>query len=983
MKREAAILRGVAGVMAFVFFISTTATTITFSYAGMVNGFLNVSTTQVIQTDGEDGDTAVVYNNEYGTDSSNNQAALLLEMNVAAENITQAEEGTVLLTNNNNALPLAEGASVTVFGNGAFHSVGIASDVPFASIEISSLTGALEQALGADHVNSVLGDTAYANLGTTSVTQVIEGDIQDVKAQESSWQNNYNDAAIVVLSRAGSEGSDASMYSEDGRHYLGLSSDEEDLMAYLNDQKSAGIFNSIIVLLNSEQAMELGWLESYDIDACLEIGRPGTSGYTGVVNVLTGAVNPSGHLVDTYAKNSLSAPAITYAAENTQTWSNLDWVEANDSDYGDGAEESWIIYAEGIYVGYKYYETRYEDTVMDKGNASSVIGSSTGNPWNYSDEVAFSFGDGLSYTTFEQTLDNMTYNGNDDSYDLTVTVKNTGNVAGMDVVQIYAQTPYGDYEKENGVEKASVQYVAMGKTNPIEPGDSQTMTISVPRYFLASYDTYGAEGYILSSGDYYLAIGSSAHDALNNILAAKGYTVADGMDYDGDLNKTYSWNQSDIDTESFAMSPYTGVQVTNAFDFGDINYYGVDFTYLSRNDWESTFPITQVDISMTQEMLNDMVVDWYDEAEFDTGETFVTGADNGLTFADMYSVDYDDDETWNKFLDQMAIEDLLDTISDNDGYPAIESIAMPGANRTDDNTGIKSLTCNGNKCITWVSEATTSRTWNTERFAERGRLLGIEAIYCDATEIWYGGGDLHRTPFGGRNHQYYSEDGNYGYTIGACESEAMQSVGTTFCIKHFVLNDQETARTGVATFINEQALREIYLRAFEGAFTKGGAHSTMTAFNRIGCVSNNSDISLLSTVLRGEWGFQGHITSDGYSSAKYKGHFAEFLVAGQDYYCLDGNAYKNYIRSLINGGDTTIISYLRRAAKDNLYTISRTSAVNGLTAGTQVLSIVPTWQKALLIITAITGIGFVICLIASIIMTCRNKKNEEGVKDEE
>ena len=977
MKRKTAVFRGIAATTALLTMLCMTATTLTFTYAGIINSTLNINTTQIVQPDNADGVIEAVYDNEYGTDSSNNQAAMLLELDVASENIAQAEEGTVLLTNHNNVLPLSADAGVTLFGNGAFHSVGTSSQTPFEAIAPATLTSALQEALGADQVNTILGEQAYAELGTTSGTEIVEGDIDSVKKNESSWQSNCNDAAIVVLSRAGGESTDAAMKTEEGRNYLALSSKEEDLLSYLKLQKESGIFGSIIVLINSEQAMELGWLDDYSVDACLIIGRPGTVGYTGIVNVLTGAANPSGRLVDTYASNSLSAPATIFAGENTQTWANLDWVEKNDADYGtDGSENNWIVYAEGIYVGYKYYETRYEDTVLKLGNADSAKGSSTGNAWSYTDEVSFTFGDGLSYTTFEQKLDQVKYNAEADSYEVEVTVTNTGDVAGRDVVELYAQTPYGDYEKENRVEKAAIQFGGMGKTGLLEPGASETVTVSVDRYFLASYDTYGAMGYIMSAGDYYLAVGGSAHDALNNILAAKGYSTADGMDKDGSADMTYTWNQAQLDTESYRYSGENDTEVTNQFDFADLNYYGIDFTYLSRSDWEGIYP-AMISVEMSEEMLKDMVADWYEASDYDTGEEYTFGADNGISFADLYYVEYDDEETWNAFLDQLTVEEMLTLLSDNDGYEAINSVGMPGMNRTDDNIGIGSLTCTGTDSLRWVSEVATSRTWNTERFAQRGRLLGIEAVFCDANEIWYGGGNIHRTAFGGRNNQYYAEDGNFGYLVGAYEAEAMQKVGVIYCIKHFALNDQETARNGVSTFTNEQALREIYLRSFEGAFRKGGAMSVMTAFNRIGCIPNNADSALLNQVLRGEWGFKGHITSDGYSSLAYKNHFAEFLVTGQDYYCMDAGMFGSSIGKLIDEGDTAILTSLRRAAKNNLYVDSRSIAVNGLTNGSIVLTIVPGWQKALLILTAVFAAGFAGCLVAGIVTLFTGKKKQQ------
>lgn len=979
MKKKAVILRGCAGITALLTMISTSATTLAFPYSGVINSYLNITTSKVIQTDDADASEAVVYDNEFGTDSSNNQEAMLLELAVASENIAQAEEGTVLLTNHDNALPLAADTSITLFGNGSYNTVGASSASPFDAIVPSTITSAFQDALGADNVNTTLGDNVYSQLRSTSNTEVAEAPIADVKAYEDTWKNNYNDAAVVVLSRAGGEGNDSTMITAENRHYLGLSKNEEDLMQYLKQQKESGVFGKIIVLINSEQAMELGWLDDYDVDACVMIGRPGTVGATGVVNVLTGAANPSGRVVDTYAVNSLSASATTYAADNTQTWSNVDYLAANDGDYvEDGGVENYIIYAEGIYTGYKYYETRYEDTVLGNGSADSSVGSSTGNAWNYNDEVAFTFGDGLSYTTFEKTLDEVKYDADSDSYKMTVTVKNTGDVAGMDVVEAYAQTPYGDYEKENSVEKAAIQFVGMAKTGVIEPGASETVTVDVDRYFLASYDSKGAEGYILSAGDYYLAIGDSSHDALNNVLAAKGYSTADGMDSDGNAELTYSWNQEALDTDSYRYSKATGEEVTNQFDFADLSHYGIEFTYLSRNDWEGTYPAEPVSLAVTDEMVDDMVADWYTEDEYSTGDTYDTGKDNGLTFADLHYAEYDDDDTWNSFLDQLTIEEMVSMISDNDGYDAIDSVGLPALKRTDDNGGIGTLTCNGQSCLKWISEVTTARTWNTERFSERGRLLGIEAVFCDVDEIWYGGGNIHRTAFGGRNNQYYSEDGNYGYIVGAYEAEAMQNVGVIFCIKHFALNDQETSRTGISVFTNEQALREIYLRAFEGAFTEGGALSVMTAFNRIGVTQNNADEALVQKVLRGEWGFKGHITSDGYSSTAYLNHFAEFLVTGQDYFCLDAGSYASGIQNLINAGDTGIISYLRTASKNNLYVLSRSIAVNGLTSGTVIQTIVPGWKIALFTANIVFGVAFLGCTIASIGVYAAGKKKKAG-----
>lgn len=318
--------------------------------------------------------------------------------------------------------------------------------------------------------------------------------------------------------------------------------------------------------------MELGWLEEYGVDACLWIGLPGQRGFEAVAGILNGTVNPSGHLTDTYAANSLSAPSVVNGSFNNQNWSNLEEVLEVVEDADDGV--SWsTVQAEGIYIGYKYYETRYEDVVLKQGNADDAVGSSYGKAWDYAEEVTYPFGYGLSYTEFEQTLDDVVIEG--DKITVTVTVKNTGAAAGKSVIQIYAQTPYGDYEKENLVEKSAIQLLNFGKTELLQPGESQTLTVECEKYLLASYDYTNAKSYIMSEGDYYIAIGENVHDALNNVLAAKGadgMTDADGVAAAGEEGKTYTWKEN-FDADTCRNSRYTGKEVTNQFADADINYW--------------------------------------------------------------------------------------------------------------------------------------------------------------------------------------------------------------------------------------------------------------------------------------------------------------------------------------------------------------------------------------------------------------------------
>ena len=838
MKKKAAIARGVASVMAVTMFTSVSASVLMFDNAGVINQALNLSTSKIVELGDGEATNTVYYDNPYGTDTSDRQATMNMELAVAAENISQAEEGAVLLKNENAALPIAAGQRITIFGNGSYNSVDSASNAvnstSFDAIPAVGLVDSLQTALGADNVNTALS-SVYTPMSLTSNQEVSEAPIDQIKAQESSWQSDYNDVAVVTFTRAGSEGNDSALTTAEGRNYLGLSKNEEDLLSYLQSQKQAGVFSKIVAVINSDQAMELGWVDEYDVDACLLSGLPGAVGWTGIANVMTGKVSPSGHTVDTYAANSLSSPAITYAAGNAMDWTNKDWLLANATDNdGNGTNIlHYTIYAEGIYIGYKYYETRYEDTVMGTGNADGAAGASVGNAWAYSNEVVYPFGYGLSYTTFDQTLEGVTFDADSDMYQVSVRVKNTGSVAGKSVVEVYAQTPYGSYEQENQVEKASIQLVGFEKTAMLQPGEEATVTVPVERYFLASYDSKGAAGYILSAGDYYLAVGDDAHDALNNVLAAKGYTAADGMTADGNAAKVYSWNQAELDTTTYKMSRVDDtVEVTNQFDHADLNNYGIEMTYLSRSDWQNTYPVERMALAMNDALLEDLNLDWYEKpADAPEVSDFTQGADNGLTFSGMRLIPWEDEDTWNKFIDQLTVDEMASLLMDSRGSNPIESIAMPAAGRTDDNSGFGPLISEGTNGIKWVTEPITARTWNKDLFESRGRVMGIEATFCGLTEIWYGGGNIHRTPVGGRNWQYYSEDGNFGYIIGTYEAKGMQAQGVIYCPKHFVLNDQETFREGISTFANEQSIREIYMRAFEGALCEGGAMGVMTSFN--------------------------------------------------------------------------------------------------------------------------------------------------------
>jgi beta-glucosidase len=969
MRNQSHLFRGLTSVLALILLICMSISTLTLGNATWINSNLNIEDTETIAGSGE---YVAYWTNDYGYDAT---ALTEVYYDAADANVEIAEEAMTLLKNENNALPLAEGTRMTLFGNASVNSEIYQTSCPDYIPAVDYVT-AMQNEFGADNVNTVLCENVYTGMSATGTSSVIEASLSDVTAYENTWQNDYNDVAVVVLARNGSEGNDVYQYSAtdtyaDGtpRRMMDLSTEEEALMNYLCQQKQAGVFDKIVVVIGTEFELELGFLKTYDVDAALLAGSCGSYGCTAIAEALSGTINPSGKTVDTYASSSISAPAVVNAGvEGVMTWGNA--AELNDYDQinGDSNIDYYIIYAEGIYVGYKYYETRYEDTVMGTGSADGTAGTfNSTSGWNYTEEMCYPFGYGLSYTTFEQKLDSVEYDANEDVYKVTVTVTNTGEVAGKDVVEVYAQTPYGDYEKQNLVEKPAIQLVSYGKTDRLEPGVSQTLTIDVKQYFLASYDTYGAGTYILSAGDYYLSIGNGAHEALNNVLAAKGYSTANGMTEEGDSSKTYCWNQAELDAETYSTSVYTGYQVSNVFDDADLNYYdGYEYTYVTRNDWQGTWPEkTQLDAS--QQMM-DALSNYYYETPADAPSVsdFTQGVDSGLTLVDMIGVELED-EKWETFLNQLTIEQLCNTMTDSKSVNTISTLDIPGNTKGDDDKNA------AGGAIQFVSHPVTARSWNTEMNTKRGYYEGLICTLSGKDEIWYGAGNLHRTSYGGRAQQYWSEDATLDYFNGYYECKAAQSVGCITCVKHMCCNDQEAQRTGLSVFVDEQALREIYLRAFEGSFA-GGALSVMATTGRVGTTLGKNYYPMMTTVLRDEWGFQGHVTSDGYVNTGYYNNTLEELEAGMDYSCCDSNGSNaQRILNAINKGDGYVLQLMRQAAKRNLYVMTKTASMNGLGSGAKVISIVPAWEMAVLVVNIVVAVAFVAFLILAILESRKNR----------
>lgn len=936
------------------------------SYSGTINSALGIATSKVVNGKDVDAGDTEYFKSEYGELNAENLQKLIAD--TYEQSVTEEEEGAVLLKNGNNALPLtADETSVTLFGHAVaqpLYKAASAGSKGYKGPYNIDLYTALSDA--GYKINDVLYD-AYAGSpttrgtgaydfvsGTSSIWSMGEEDISFYTEElRASWSDDYNDVAIVMLAREGGEGMELYLETPDeGISQLALTSKERDLLQMIKDSQK---FDKTIVLLNSGWAMELEWLEEFDVDACLWIGAPGQRGFEGVANILKGEANPSGKLTDTYAVNSMSAPALVNGSFNNQVWTNLDDVLAA-ATVEEGDLSYYNVQAEGIYIGYKYYETRYEDAVLGQGNADSTPGSSTNQAWNYADEVRYPFGYGLSYTTFDQQIDAVEVG--DVTITVTVTVTNTGSKAGKSVVQVYAQTPYGEYEKTNLVEKSAIQLLDFGKTGMLEPGASETLTIECDKYLLASYDYMKEKGYILSEGDYYISIGEHAHDALNHVLAAKGAAGMidiDGTTVGGDASKAYRWHES-FDNTKYELSPYTGIEVTNQFDDSDINYW-VDgaVTYLSRNDWEATYPTAPVQVAASDEMVELLNGFYYEKPEDAPAiDEYIQGDNQQIPLVAMFGLDYDDPQ-WETYLNQYTIDELASLTADNFGTAEVASTGKPAVIVGDGPDG-PGGTFNKDKYgddrndTAFPCQLILASTFNKDLMLRRGELMGEEAMYLGMAQVWMPGANLHRTPFAGRNFEYYSEDGVMTYLCTIPEVVGIESKGVHAGPKHLVGNDQEENRLGISCFFTEQAFREGALRGFEGALAKAGAKTVMQGFNRLGLVWCSVSEALTTNIVVNEWGFVGQQETDAVAGGDgYKADYLTALSAGTDTFCLDfsGASSRAIASAIKDQNDGYLLGKLREAAHDYLYTVANSSVMNGYSTDSKVVSVTPWWQPAM------------------------------------
>ena len=954
-------------------------------YATTLNVALNADTYKIIK-----GDTTAdteYFKSDFASDAEREA--------YEAELCAQVEaEGAALLKNENAALPLASGAKVSLFGHGAVDLMygGTGS----GSVDTSKAPN-LKQALESQglNVNETLWNlyssddmmSKYSRKTPDAISDTLEANTQyavneapwsALSSAESSFAE-YGDAAIVVLSRSGGEGADLpsgdngtddywNKGAEGDGNYLALSAEEKELLANLKTLKDNGTFKRIVVLINSSNAIEMDFLnpeicgEDYGIDSALWIGDVGQTGINGVGQLLAGTVTPSGSLVDTYLYDNMANPAMYNFY--TQAYPNA--AEFDLLTEGADVQGMYSVYQEGIYLGYRYFETRYEDVVMGTANAGD---------YDWATTVAFPFGYGDSYTTFDYSNFKVTEGADD--FTVTLTVTNSGSTySGKETVQVYFQSPYTDYDKANGIEKAAAELCGFAKTDVLAPGASEDVTITVDKDELRTYDANNAKTYILDAGDYYFTAATDSHNAVNNILAAKGYTVesTDGrMTADGNTDLTYVWNNAALDTTTFATSE-NGTAITNLFDEADPNKSSDapgTVKWLSRSDWTGTFPTAPAQLTANETLAADLAFTQYDGSLADSVEMPTLGAENGLTLASMIGKSYDDPE-WNTLLDQLTYDEMVNTITL--GFHNTAAAASIGKTATKDENGPQGLTAaltGGASAMCYTSEDVMAATFNVDLINEVGKCIGEDCLAMGYSGLYGPGINMHRTAYSGRNFEYYAEDPFIAGTICAAEVNAIQSKGVYVYLKHVALNDSESSRRGVNTWLNEQAAREIYLEVADKAITDGGAWSVMTGFNRWGATWCGAYSNLLTGFLRGELGMRGMIITDFSGSSQYM-DLVDGLIAGSDIWdspmpMIHTTKAANYVN------DAYIVSQMRESMHNILYTVVNSNAMNGWSAGDRLQAITPWWQTAIYALIVVLAVLCALCIWRLVVAIKRKK----------
>lgn len=904
--------------------------------------------------------SAVYFENDFETEEERNA--------VGYELVKQVEgEGAALLVNEGHALPLAEKSKVSLFSTSSVNLVyGGTGSANVDASKAYDLRTACEMA-GLE-VNDVLWDFYKTGDGAQYVRDS-GGFTGGAAVGEAPWSAytddvlssvaSYGDAAIVTLSRVGGEGADSEYQS---MNYLALDDNEKEMLAGLKSLKDEGKIQKIVVLFNTSNPLQVDFLKNneYGVDAALWIGGVGIAGTDAVGEILTGRINPSGSLVDTYCFDNYSSPAMKNFTPVTYAGYEKGVIPENASTY--------MIYQEGIYVGYKYYETRYEDYVMGAGNAGDFA---------YGDDVAFPFGYGLSYTTFDYSDAALSYDANTTTYTMRVKVTNTGDMAGKETVQVYVSSPYTQYDIDNKVEKASVSLVGFGKTNMLAPGESEILDIEIDGDYVASYDAYGAGTYILDAGDYYFTAAGDAHAAANHVLAAKGYSpenTGGRMDAEGDAALAVKWQNPSLDTTTYASSD-NGTEIKNQLSNADPNFNEAvqeDVTFVSRNDWMGTMPTDAALVLTLTDKLKEALQDvQYDPSDYEAVEMPTMGAKNGLTLYDMIGLDYDDPQ-WETLLDQLTFKEMVNLIGDSFHWTMpVKSIEAPG---TRDENGPQGLTVTlfgsalGVNTTALTSEDVLAATFNRELVYDMGNMVGNDCLAAKVAVLYGPGANTHRSPYGGRNFEYYSEDGVLASEIGEAEVRGIEEKGVHVVIKHFALNDCEQDRIGLGVWITEQAAREVYLRAFQGALegSQAGGNGVMMAYTRWGTQWSGANAGLVKGILNGEWGCIGKQITDNVLTTYVNG--VDGVMGGTTAF---DSMMSFYIINNGNGQgrlpeykkDPIVVSAMREAAHHNLYATANSCGMNGIGPDTWIKLTKPFVIRLVNVLSAIFVLLFVVSLI--------------------
>lgn len=849
-----------------------------------------------------------------------------------------ADEGIVLL-DNQGTLPLAKNSKLNVFGwastnpcyggtgsgalSDAYPTVTLLEGLKNAGFELNTELSDFYTAYRADR--PVVGMWAQDwTLPEPEASQYSDEMMENAKA--------FSDTAMVVITRVGGEGADlptdvsqvtydaGHSYNdfEPGEHYLQLSKTEKDMIDLVCKN-----FDKVVVVYNGANAMELGWVKDYSqIKSVIWCAGTGQSGFNALGSILCGDVNPSGRTIDTFVYDLTQTPTANNFGNFNYT--NMDEFKANS--FGADTIPAFVNYVEGIYVGYKFYETAAAEGLID-----------------YDKTVVYPFGRGLSYTTFTQTLNSVTEA--DGTITVDVTVTNTGSASGKEVVEVYYNPPYTN----GGIEKASANLIGFAKTSELAPGASENVTVTFKAEDMASYDTYGKGCYVLEKGDYVISINADSH----TVLDSKVYNVASDIVYDASNKR-----ESDVEVAD------------NKFDFAEGNV-----TYLSRangfaNYAEATAAPADFELPAQAKATFYNNSNWNPE-DFNNADDVAptTGAKNGLKLKDMVGVDYNDAQ-WDAFLDQLTVSDM-DSLIALGGYQSA-AVSSIGKVQAIDCDGPASINNNFTKqgSIGFPSAVMIAATWNTDLAHDFGTSIGKMADDMNVSGWYAPAMNIHRSAFAGRNFEYYSEDGVLSGAMAANAIMGSQEQGVYAFMKHFALNDQETNRTSMlCTWSTEQAIREIYLKPFEKCIKDADCHAVMSAFNYIGTTYAGSCPELLIDVLRGEWGFVGMVLTDYYGVYGYQD--ADRLIRNGGDFCLVN--YDTETNHLTDTTSATALVSARQACKNILYTVANSRAYyeENLNPG------MPGWEKLMIGVDVVLFAGLAAVELLVVKKGYAKRKEEE------